>query len=745
MAKYHRTETSYVNPYNFVSIGGYEGDADHYPVDRKPVTYGALSGVICCTLETLTPLFIPNTTNDKAFSQGEMNSYDFFSYEDLAAIKDMQNHFARPIIPGSSLRGAIRSAYEAVTNSCLSTTDSENVLYRRTPVPRRFHGLIAKEKGEQGKPVRVLYEATKGKLPIEERQKHRMGDEIDGGYYLRGVDIFGKKNDAVMKYKTDENGDKTEIARFDEDGDEWNRFYEVWRLYQQRQGKVKGVNQKKEHDGYRGLLDAEPIPVYYDKLDDGDHYYISPAAITKEVFGKTLMFLLKAQGEHQPCDGKVNNEEVLLCDACRLFGMVSNESSRSSRVSVHDACPKRPEGKSENEWGKNDWSTWYEKPTILPILGGPKVSATEFYMDDVDGAAYFNYDYRVNYYHDIDSEGKSTKKPVRSALDKPKMRGRKFYWHHKDVVKDGTKESLNQRCEVRPVKKGVNFELKISFDRLTEEELQKLLWSLTFGNRNKTHAHKLGHGKPIGYGSVRMGDIKVEISGLDPSTMQIVSEEWALPEDAWAPDEKDVSIREFIKMTDYENAPENVTYPKGEKIKGNSRIPDENSMNWFSINKEYLLGGTNPSFNDVLPKPLDKELGVYGYAQGPGPDAGNRGEIEKAVSQEYDPQEERASKSAVPSMPDEPGETALARALKKAEEPEKAQEEPKAAKTEKVMRNFTKGEAKRASDKIKNKGFILEKDEDVLEELLTVQETDTDFAQLKEYIEWAKKWKADQS
>ena len=83
---YRRNNNKYVNPYNFVSIDEMVERKDFLAVEND-----VLSGVLTCTLETLTPLFMPNTTNEYTFSlkpetdaQKKLfpsKSFDFYSYE----------------------------------------------------------------------------------------------------------------------------------------------------------------------------------------------------------------------------------------------------------------------------------------------------------------------------------------------------------------------------------------------------------------------------------------------------------------------------------------------------------------------------------------------------------------------------------------------------------------------------------------------------------------------------------------
>jgi CRISPR/Cas system CSM-associated protein Csm3 (group 7 of RAMP superfamily) len=616
MSKYCITDERFINPYNFVSISE--------TVERCAAKPGTLSGTICCELETLSPLFIPNTTKDKAFGTQYSHSYDFFSYEDLNERGDYRQNPARPIIPGSSIRGVIRSAFEAATNGCMSTCDDDNTLYRRTPVPRKQFGIIEKD-ADTGE--RILYKAAKWKLPVSQRASHKTGDALRGGIYLRGENFSTKKNDAIMKYELDKSGNKIELLRFSEDSREWTNLVEVWRLYQHRDGKIKGVNQSIDNSGYPDYLNAEQIPVYYAKLDNYDFYYFAPAAITKEVFSRTLNELLKKQGEHNPCE-----HSDYLCQTCRLFGMVG-EDAVASRLFFRDATPII-------DCETSEWRDYYDSVRALPVLASPKVSSTEFYMDDVVGSAYFNYDYFVNYYPYYDKHGKPADAPVRSFLDNPKLRGRKLYWHRKNIMLDPTTNFGSQRTEIRPVSTGKKFKFEVGFDRVTQTELETLLWALTFGEHkatHATHAHKLGHAKPYGYGSVRIVKADVVVATLSEDLTLITSVSVNVSPKA---PPYSIALREYLALTDFSRASDNVKYPVGDN---GSRTNPKGVYQWFGINKEIRMGGMKPSFNYVLPKPLDDDVSLPGYIKKSGPIGGkpteiggNRTEIRNADAPETD-------------------------------------------------------------------------------------------------------------
>jgi hypothetical protein len=70
--------------------------------------------------------------------------------------------------------------------------------------------------------------------------------------------------------------------------------------------------------------------------------------------------------------------------------------------------------------------------------------------------------------------------------------------------KDSEKTKRNASFEL--VKPGAVFSFEVYFDHVTDSELKQLIWILTFGENDPAgkFCHKLGHGKPLGLGSVKI-------------------------------------------------------------------------------------------------------------------------------------------------------------------------------------------------------------------------------------------------
>ncbi|ORX23350.1 CRISPR-associated RAMP family protein [Thermoanaerobacterium sp. PSU-2] len=624
--------TKFVNPYNFISLGNEckRKSFDDY-INNKEL----LTGYIECELENLTPIFIPNTTNEDAFTDNEKyKSYDFFSYDDIHNQK-RTSKYSEPVIPASEIRGVIRAAYEALTDSCMSTIDDSGVLSKRTTIPAK-PGLLKKENGEW-----KLYKAERLMIKVKDcsidnaknfkniLSKYNEGDKI---YFKRGIEYKNYRIHTVSEI-SDSN-----ISGYEEGyihfGEEFIKKHHesIFKLGEMihdieiTEDDIKKIdalitiyndlnkdNNDTKYKKFNELLTSKDfengrrvLPVYYSvyKKDDKSYVYFSPACIGREVFTNKLSDILKSQGGYQPCSSREN-----LCEACALFGFTGNGSENNalaSRLRFTDAKIKNKKTRNED---------YYDEICILPELASPKISATEFYLErpyDDKGKTYdmWNYDYAFNWVYQNKIE----------QFDKyiPKIRGRKFYWHSEKVK--FVNEQNERNCKVRPLKKNNVFSFRVYFDAITEDELNKLVWILNIGDSNNMNCHKIGRGKPIGFGTIKIRInkiIKRDIS-FGGDTISYVLNEYKIDLKQNRPfDYNKKNVQEFLKITDFEKAPRNIDYPIGEdKTKPDGRN-SKASHQWFIGNKQIGYGhkdvkikasGTKPIIYKTLPYILDSDI-----------------------------------------------------------------------------------------------------------------------------------------
>ena len=185
-----------------------------------------------------------------------------------------------------------------------------------------------------------------------------------------------------------------------------------------------------------------------------------------------------------------------LSPADRLFGWApqgqGNDGGYKSRVRV--ICENSPPDALEK----------FNSALPLAILGEPKPAQGRFYVAKRDGTPQDNRSKKDAGY----SKGKS-------------LRGRKQYWHHKDLPdnywdlsvkgpingryqeyrRPGAKKDSQNRSIKGWIKPGTKFKASLHVQNLQPEEIGALLWLLSLP---EGHYFKLGYGKPLGFGSVKL-------------------------------------------------------------------------------------------------------------------------------------------------------------------------------------------------------------------------------------------------
>ena len=564
------TKERFINPYTFVSLGG--------QVVRSKPTDGDLTGKISCSLRVHSPLAVPDAEQRTAEDVGKKDphySYPFFRIGDTA------------VIPGSQIRGVLRSVYEALSNSCLSVNNN-NILSARHTSPRK-PGILCWD----DKTGWHLYEAEKEKL-------------FEDGQDIRAVTRkwYGFKNKSAVTdwrfIKKQEVHVQADLKKAVDDYNENLKIYEdnadsPFKKIKDRLGRTYEIIKGKE------------CPVFYELINNGKVIYLSPSQIGRSVFTNRVDDLL---GSHRSC-----RLEKGLCKGCMLFGLIRSSNSRASRVRISDAVCEHAEKCSE---------------VTLKPLAGPKSTAVEFYTQRPQDARWWTYDYCV------------TNDRIKE-LCKVLLNGRKFYWHHPRLQPSdytaGTKTNLNSTVEVCPA--GSTFRFDIFFERITEEQLRELLWALTFGENDPDgrYQHKLGHGKPLGLGDVKFTVQKVTLRRIEKEPFRYILEEHDADEYLRDNpfDEETVQYQEMLAIMDRNtllnacNQGAKVTYPIGDD--GKNKTNSKAAHQWFKANREMGSSdgtSTNWSVKYTLPKTSDSDRTLpavkYEEAAGRGNDRGsNRG------------------------------------------------------------------------------------------------------------------------
>lgn len=599
----------FVNPYNFIP---FEGNIDKR-ISRE-TAYAKkselLSGWLAVELTTRTPLIIPDGAHPRYW---DIEKKEYINGEDEVKCRKNDIHkeydFFRspdgiPTIPGSELRGMLRSVYEIVTNSCVPFLLDEKPISRRVPVYGALchHGLLAYENDHW-----VLYKAT---IVKKEAANGIYVNEKDGCVYVNGKKLPYKNGEYVedlgwVQYNIPVNKSEYSI-RFLKKGNEivkkWeirdNEPYRALLSALNRDGAGSGRNSNKIPN--KNLCDAlekaksgdkNLVPVYYMSVtrikengDDEVLVYLSNSSIGRIAQKRKWKDIM---GDYVPCS---STDE--LCPACLLFG-TTNGKGLKGRVQVTDATPD------------NVGKLTYEKHT-LDILSTPRTSAFEFYLrKPTDNATFWNFDFYGEMKKYTLANGKEINRIEYYDLPEATPRGRKMYWHSKISKDNNKKRNLNNTVEAVNGK----FRFKIYFDEITREQLDTLLWTITLGdnNLNSSLQHKLGHAKPLGYGSVKLQVVEQVIrylsynkqnEQLEVTLNKITKENINIPSRL---DTKSLAEKSILKMANVRSVPNKipVMYPRGEDNKNRQNI-----YSWFANNRK------NSASVKILPKPTDTDISL---------------------------------------------------------------------------------------------------------------------------------------
>ena len=251
------------------------------------------------------------------------------------------------------------------------------------------------------------------------------------------------------------------------------------------------------------------------KLQDGDMVYArcefdqnDRVSKIKDIFPVMISRELYENSPEDLLDASLRPAKVLdeLSPADRLFGWVpqqkqdSNQDSQSYKGRIRVVCNDGP--------GSGPVKRFDGDGIPLAILGQPKPAQGRFYVaKDKNGTPQ---DDRI-----------SKSKAGYNKASKKGLRGRKHYWHHRGrevenapnywnpfvenqnqeyLRADGKRDSQN-RSITGWIEPNTKFKASLYLQNLEPAEVGALLWLLSLP---EDHYFKLGYGKPLGFGSVRM-------------------------------------------------------------------------------------------------------------------------------------------------------------------------------------------------------------------------------------------------
>jgi CRISPR/Cas system CSM-associated protein Csm3 (group 7 of RAMP superfamily) len=527
-------------PYNFIPLNEKVVPAEEIPEFDKYCTENRFTGYIDIKIKALTPLNIRDTLTEGEYKQ----KLEKEKRDETYINPDFFSPGGLPRIPGSSLRGMIRTLVEIMSFGKFMFFDDARLYYRgladkcknlrdeyRNKIRGKSAGILYKVGFEYFiKPSKGFKQIFKSEArEIIEKNGYTYGEfkhyKVNNAYIVVSGPMQGKKRDWLIEFP-------------DEKTDEIRVSPEDIQNYK---------NDKNRSDRVPDLLKLakDEVPCFYIMYKDSKEK-------DKIAFGHTGFFRLayeKTIGDHIPSELK-NPDITDLAEA--IFG---NEKTHAGRVFFEDAYL---DGKPEDA---------LLETAIPKILSNPKPTCFQHYIeqneenlkDHPKNLAHYNkenpirgyklYWHRsgLNYeaeeisfdeeeFNKLLSDFNKSKDDFNEYIieeknNKVKINLKKLPNELKEIIIKSVGKYETQHTLLKPINKGAVFRGRIRFENLSKVELGALLFALDLPDGL---AHKLGMGKPLGLGSVkitpklylsdrmkRYTDLFAEWDGLNDETNRI--------------------------------------------------------------------------------------------------------------------------------------------------------------------------------------------------------------------------------
>jgi len=505
-------------PYNFIPLPDQVDRAVDNAQDLPAHNvYGAgdykRSGYFDVMLTTESPLYIRGMLSETEAVRGDKNKASFFAWKSN-----------QPIVPGSSLRGMLRHMLEIVSWGKLDRVSEQRLFYRsvdNTSLGKEYRrrmvapdrqakvefGFLRHEndewsiqKCEMKRIKREMIEREfitihDGRAPnktpkwslqyqpvwVQAPHDHYLITDLskdrrdttgwsEGRLVLTG-DVPKKKKEFVFLLPQDESASisvpNEMIERF-HDSDQISNWQES------AFPKDKPEPHARERDGMLRRQPPQPgEPIFF--LREGGKL---------SFFGRAYMFRLPYLKSPKALIPPHLRRESVIDYADAMFGFVrasktsnGEAQARAGRVTVGDATLIPNQGDVLDTLN----------PITPPILGSPKPTTFQHYLDQREGATRDD----LKFYDSKDAQ----------------VRGHKLYWRQllettKGIAVEDIPADSKQYTRLHALKKGTTFTFRVHFDNLSDYELMLLAWTITLGSQER--AHMLGMGKPFGMGVVNL-------------------------------------------------------------------------------------------------------------------------------------------------------------------------------------------------------------------------------------------------
>lgn len=542
-----------VAPYNFVELPDkvVTVDPDSLP-DGDLYHPGRHTGTIKCTLTTESPLY-----TRCGWTPDDFAKYGDIPFHELPPeIKQRRANFLsdpitqKPVIPGSSIRGMLRTLVEIISFSKINqVSDAQKFFFR----------AVAAEKED---PLAEPYKKTLKKVQAGYLVKRgdewfiRPAKKVDNLSFVWIKDELVKKaiNDFIPlnseeyypQYKINISFEDTALKngrRFARKiSVKPNQYKYVGVLVTSgnmaETGKADQTKRKNdclvcEPDSQAQLLKIsdDTIRDYCSSLTAFQKqspnfteqegflvngrciFYCEPQETEKDVilFGQSPNFRIPFFPDHNgkaatardfipPHLKDTKDQPIILDMAEAMFGFVrrdkqtnQDQQARRGRIFISDAIPQ-PEQEANIQAS-------LDKESQEILLSSPKPTTFQHYLVQPQAKQK-----TLKHY--------ASSSPKENEPGKTAIRGHKLYWHKEYKGLSVSENSDSQTTLIKPLDIGIKFTFDIHFENLSDAELGLLLWVLSLssdkleelqtGKAGEHYCFSLGMGKPLGMGAVKI-------------------------------------------------------------------------------------------------------------------------------------------------------------------------------------------------------------------------------------------------
>ncbi|MBO0348510.1 TIGR03986 family CRISPR-associated RAMP protein [Phormidium pseudopriestleyi FRX01] len=530
-----------IAPYNFVELPDSIVTAEE-PPSSNCYDKNRYTGRIKCVITTDSPLYIRCGMTPENFAKFGAKSDDEFSDKDKnekrKTLADFFQHptTQHPVIPGSSLRGMLRTLVEIAGYGKLTKiSDQQRFFFRAVaaekddPLKYPYKELIKNVKagylvkrGEQWfiRPAKTkvsnlsfiwVKESSLSSTDVPNLMKMNQVKDYQPQHILVNYNGSFIKNGRTFAENVSENIDAFKqkgmlvtsgnMLESSDNANSSNRKNHCLIFEENKQAEIIQIDEKSIEDYCTSLTDFQKKPPF-DKekgvlKDGGPIFYCEPQGKESKVtrFGHSpyfrIAYIPKGSDRAASVIDFIPSElttskgaDLDLAEA--IFGFVKNEKqednqARAGRVFVSDAICQKKE--SDDIW----WTGDFTKSVTPQILAGPKPTTFQHYLVQPN------------------SERRKLKHYGSTPGEETMIRGHKLYWHKGNspsIQLDNPQDvSESQTTEIKPIKPGVSFKFTLDFENLSQIELGALLWILKIAG-DQDYRLSLGMGKPLGMGAI---------------------------------------------------------------------------------------------------------------------------------------------------------------------------------------------------------------------------------------------------